>query len=78
MRTTIDLSPSHRARLLRLAAERGERGFSNFIAEALDAYFDNRRSEGEASDVRRLRGVLTEADAREMEERVRVIRESWR
>jgi len=37
MRTTIDLKPEHRARLLELAARRGERGFSSIIGEAVDA-----------------------------------------
>jgi hypothetical protein len=78
MRTTIELSPPHRARLARLAAERGEKGFSRFIAAALDAYFENQSSEGGQNDARRLRGVLGEADARELEERVRAIREGWR
>ena len=78
MRTTIELSPAHRAHLARLAAERGEKGFSRFIAEALDAYFDS-RSANEGTNVgRRLRGVLVEAEARELEERVRKIREDWR
>jgi hypothetical protein len=78
MRTTIELSPAHRAHLARLAAERGERGFSRFIAEALDAYFDNRGSDEGTNGGRRLRGVLGEAEAREMEERVLRIREDWR
>ena len=38
MRTTIELKPEHRARLLELAARRGEKGFSSVIAEAVDAY----------------------------------------
>jgi metal-responsive CopG/Arc/MetJ family transcriptional regulator len=77
MRTTIELSPAHRAQLARLAAERGEKGFSRFIAEALEAYL--RRTADEGPDgPRRLRGVLGESEARDLEERVRKIREDWR
>ena len=38
MRTTVEISDAHRAKLLRLAAERGEKGFSSLVAKALDAY----------------------------------------
>jgi hypothetical protein len=78
MRTTIELSPAHRAHLARLAAERGEKGFSRFIAEALEAYFDHRSSDEGTNGGRSLRGVLGEAEARDLEERVRKIREDWR
>lgn len=78
MRTTIDLSPAHRARLARLAAERGEKGFSRFIAEALEAYFDRQASDEGPDGPRRLRGVLGESEARDLEARVRLIREDWR
>lgn len=78
MRTTIDLSPAHRAQLARLAAERGERGFSRFIAEALEAYLDRRTSDEGRDGPRLLRGVLGGPEARDLEERVRMIREDWR
>ncbi len=78
MRTTIELSERHRARLARLAAERGERGFSRFIAEALDSYLETCGLGDDRDGARRLRGVLDESDARELEGRVRAIRENWR
>jgi hypothetical protein len=78
MRTTVELSATHRARLLRLAAERGEKGFSRLIAEALDGYLENQGAGDDRESARRLRGVLGEADARELEQRVRIIREDWR
>jgi predicted transcriptional regulator len=37
MRTTIELKPEHRARLLELAARRGQKGLSAVIQEAIDA-----------------------------------------
>jgi len=38
VRTTIEIKPGHRARLLEVAARRGEKGFSSVIAEALESY----------------------------------------
>ena len=38
MRTTIEIKPEHRAKLLELAARRGTKGFSELVGEALDAY----------------------------------------
>jgi uncharacterized protein (DUF2164 family) len=58
--------------------EISEKGFSRFIAEALDGYFENQGAGDDRDGARRLRGVLGEADARELEQRVRMIRESWR
>jgi hypothetical protein len=78
VRTTIELSASHRAKLLRLAAERGEKGFSRLIAEAIEGYLANRAASDGPADAQRLRGVPSEPDARDLEERVRTIREGWR
>lgn len=78
MRTTVELSATHRTRLLRLAAEKGEKGFSRFIAEALDGYFEKQGAGDDRESARRLRGILGEADATELEQRVRMIREDWR
>jgi hypothetical protein len=36
MRTTIEIKPEHRARILELAATRGDKGFSTVVAEALE------------------------------------------
>jgi hypothetical protein len=40
MRTTIEMKPQHRARVLALAAQRGEKGFSAVAAEALELYLE--------------------------------------
>ena len=78
MRTTIELSQTHRAALLRLAAERGEKGFSRLVTEAVEAYLANLGLSDERADAQRLKGVLSEADAIELEKRVRAVRERWR
>ena len=79
MRTTIEMKKEHRARLLELAARRGEKGFSKLVAEALEAYL---RSEDEVAAARvragALRGALPNADADEMRRAVRELRNSWR
>ena len=41
MRTTIDISDKHRISLLSLAAQRGLRGYSRIIKEALDYYLSH-------------------------------------
>lgn len=79
MRTTIELSDEHRAKLLELAARRGEKGFSSLVGEAIELYL---RSIEESTEDRQraleLRGVLSEAAADELEERTRSLRDSWR
>jgi len=78
MRTTIEMSAAHRAALLRLAAERGDKGFSRLVAEALDAYLAHLGLDRERVVARSLRGALSGSDADALEVRTRAIRESWR
>ncbi len=77
MRTTIELSNEKRARLLAIAARRGLRGYSQIINEALDLYLAREEEKRSAalSEVLSLRGILTDAEAREVEAR---IAEAWR
>ena len=46
MRTTIEIKPEHRAKLLELAARRGQKGFSQLIAEALEAFLRAQTGQG--------------------------------
>ena len=79
MRTTIEIGEEHRAQLLKLAARRGEKGFSNLVREALEAYLD---AQSRADDKRRrallLRGALDEGSARKLRASTAEIRGSWR
>ena len=79
MRTTIEIKAAHRAKLLELAARRGEKGFSSVIAEALDSYF---RGNGSGDHVRkralRLRGSLNRKDADHLRRETQTIRKHWR
>jgi hypothetical protein len=54
MRTTIEMKPEHRAKLLELAAHRGAKGFSQLVSEALEAYL---RAEADR-EAQRKRAVL--------------------
>jgi predicted transcriptional regulator len=79
MRTTIELSEEHRARLLELAARRGQKGFSSLIEEAVDLYLRQERVRGEAR--RRAlarRGSLRDRDADALRTAVAAWREHWR
>ena len=79
MRTTIELKDEFRARLLEIAARRGEKGFSTLIGEAVDLYLRT----ADADEVRRrsamaLRGRLDGGDARRLRQATSTLRESWR
>jgi hypothetical protein len=79
MRTTIEMKPEHRARLLELAANRGEKGFSAVVSEALDLYLDTQA--GRTDAVRRaleLKGSMGESEAADLRALTRKIRDNWR
>jgi predicted DNA-binding protein len=79
MRTTIEIKDEHRARLLELAARRGEKGFSGLVAEAVELYLESlARDEERRRAALRLRGSLSEGDAGELRRATRSVRESWR
>jgi predicted CopG family antitoxin len=79
MRTTIELKDEHRAKLLELAARRGEKGFSDVLAEAIESYLEAlARGEENRKAALRLRGSLSEAEADELCQATRSLRESWR
>jgi hypothetical protein len=79
MRTTIEMKPEHRARLLKLAARRGARGFSELVSEALEAYL---RAEADREAQRKravlLKGTLPSREARSLREATKTLRRSWR
>ncbi len=79
MRTTIEIKPEHRARLLELAARRGEKGFSSVIGEAIEDYLAaGRRGEELRNRALRLRGTLTGAEAERMRREAAELRSRWR
>lgn len=79
MRTTVEIDDAQRAELLRLAAQRGEKGFSSVIREALDLYIRQHRAKREAvARALELKGTFSEDEADALEAAARRLREKWR
>lgn len=79
MRTTVEIKDEYRAKLLELAARRGEKGFSGVIEEAIREYLNRESRQKEIrSKALRLRGVLSAKDADRLREETAALRKSWR
>ena len=79
MRTTVEIDDSQRAELLKLAAQRGEKGFSAIVREAIDVYIRQHRAKREiVAQALKLRGSFNEAEADALDASVRQLRERWR
>ncbi len=79
VRTTIEMKPEHRARLLELAAKRGEKGFSIVVSEALGLYLEAHSSRTDAIQrALSLKGSMKEAEAEGLLTRTRKLRAEWR
>ena len=79
MRTTIEMKPEHRARILELAANRGEKGFSAVVAEALDYYLESQGGRITAiQHALSLKGCLSDKEAAALSARTKDIRARWR
>ena len=79
MRTTIEMKPEHRARILELAANRGEKGFSSVVEEALELYLKAQRDRNKAIEsALALRGSMKESEAADLLERTQTVRSNWR
>ena len=79
MRTTIELDDEQRAKLLEVAARRGQKGFSAVVREALAQYFE--AEEGRKEAVRlalRAIGSMPDEEAERLGREVRELRRSWR
>ena len=75
MRTTVELSDDHRSVLHFLAAQRGLRGYSKLIQEAIDFYIKEKT--GKKSDIKRLlkmRGTWGKEETKKFRKRVGEIR----
>lgn len=79
MRTTIEIKQNQRAELLRMAAERGLKGFSGLVQEALDLYLAASLGRQQVCDEAvSCRGSLTAKEANELEKRTQEVRQKWR
>lgn len=79
MRTTVEIPDKQRARLLELAAERGEKGFSKLVQEALELYLrSNEARRDRVAAARATLGSLNRKEAEALRRSVMEIRERWR
>lgn len=79
MRTTIEMKPEHRARILELAANRGEKGFSTVVADALELYLKSQNDRKAAiRSALALKGSMREGDAAGLLTRTQTLRANWR
>ena len=68
MRTTIELSDRTYARVRAKAAERGMRGFSALVEEALERFLEPCADDGLASALAEAEGAWSEGDVKEWEQ----------
>jgi metal-responsive CopG/Arc/MetJ family transcriptional regulator len=79
MRTTVEIGEDQRAELLKLAAQRGDKGFSRIVREALDAYLEHHRAKrGLVAQALKLQGSFGDDESDALEESVRQLRRTWR
>ncbi len=79
MRTTIELTDDQRSELVRLAAKRRMKGFSVIIQEAVDEYLRRQGGRDQAiAAALNLQGCLDNSTADGLEDRIRLIRKTWR
>jgi hypothetical protein len=79
MRTTVEIGDDQRAELLRMAARRGEKGFSSLVREALALYMRQHRAKREAvAKALALEGSFSGDEADALEASVLRLREKWR
>jgi metal-responsive CopG/Arc/MetJ family transcriptional regulator len=79
MRTTIEMNDKLRSELLRLAAQKGEKGFSNIVQEAVAAYLvSSEKTAALQKKAKALRGSLKGTDEKRLRGEALKIRNSWR
>jgi metal-responsive CopG/Arc/MetJ family transcriptional regulator len=79
MRTTIEIRDDLRARLVGLAAARGEKGYSKIVEEALELYLlDESRRNERTGELLALRGSLSDEDAAAVRAEIGRLRSGWR
>ena len=79
MRITIEISDSHRSILLSLAAQKGLRGYSNIIKEALDFYIAHQTRAAKAKrDILKMKGSWKKQETKEIRFKLAELRENWK
>ena len=79
MRTTIEISDEQRAKLLEMAARRGEKGYSSLVREALERFLaeEGKRQE-KVRQALAVGGSWSAEEAAAVREQIRELRETWR
>ena len=79
MRTTIELSNDHRSALHSLASQKGLRGYSKLIQEAVNLYLkETSRKRKSVNHLLKMRGTWHEEEARQIKKKLAEIRRSWK
>ena len=79
MRTTIEVSDRHRIILLSLSAERGLRGYSSIIQEALDYYIEHQiRTKDAKRDILKMKGSWETEETKKVKSKLIELRENWK
>lgn len=79
MRTTIDIDDTQRAESLRIAAARGDKGFSGVIRDAIDDHLTHQMERQHAVRAApEVLGVLSDEEAAALSNAVQQVRENWR
>ncbi|MDL1967526.1 MAG: hypothetical protein LWW97_03010 [Deltaproteobacteria bacterium] len=79
MRTTIEISNKHRSILLSLAAQKGLRGYSLIIQEALDYYIVHQTKALEKKmDILKMKGSWKAEKTKESRSKLTELRENWK
>ena len=78
MRTTIEISDKNRSILLSLAAQRGLRGYSRVIEEALEYYIEHRlKTAEERADILKMKGSWKSGETKRVKAKLNELRENW-
>jgi hypothetical protein len=78
MRTTVEISDRQRSILLSLAAQRGLRGYSEIVQEALDQYIAGQTNQLEIKEkVLAMEGSWRQEETEETRSRLLELRERW-
>ena len=79
MRTTIEISDKHRGILLSLAAQKGLRGYSSIIQEALDYYIVHQiKVAGAKRDIIKMKGSWKAEETNRIRYKLTELRENWK
>lgn len=79
MRTTIEISDKHRSILLALAAQKGLRGYSGIIKEALDCYLGQQSKTAEKKrKILKMEKTWKAEETKEIRSNLAELRENWK